>query len=372
MSLLLTEGFDWLPNGAISNNYGAWSDYNDGGTVPTRSISASGRTGKCLEIVTKTATASVNHLQGISLSPSGLANGVRAKIGFAIKFNANNTTDQTFFGIYNGAGTIGAKWNFVLARTGSGNLKAGFVTVSSTVITGANTYGPGATVLANGVWYYIEVDFQPHDTTGLFIVRINGVVESALNKSNIDTLNNNNSYVGIVLGGSRCDAVDVTLNYDDFYLLDTAGSINNDLLGDRAVQTIIPNGNGNSSQMVGSDADSVDNYLHVDEGTAGPDDDTSYVQSATSGNKDTYAYSNLSGAASVNGVVIKTVGKKVDAGAADGKAVARSSTTEADSAALGFSTNYTIKNFVRETDPNTSAAWAPSAVDAAEFGVKVA
>ena len=124
--------------------------------------------------------------------------------------------------------------------------------------------------------------------------------------------------------------------------------------------------------FVGSDANSTDNYLLVDDGAA-PDEDTTYVESGTTGNKDTYAFTNTpSGITSVSAVVVRVLGKKTTAAAQDLKAVARSVATETDSAAIGLTTAYTMRGAIYEIDPNTSAAWATAAVDAAEFGVKVA
>jgi len=138
------------------------------------------------------------------------------------------------------------------------------------------------------------------------------------------------------------------------------------------VFTSAPNGNGNSSDFVGSDADSTDNYLLVDDAGA-PDDDSTYVESSTPGDKDTYAFGNLpASAATVHAVGVKVIAKKIDVGAPDLIAVARSSTTEDDSPSLGVGTTYIARQGIFEEDPNTSAAWAPAAVDAAEFGIKVA
>lgn len=51
------------------------------------------------------------------------------------------------------------------------------------------------------------------------------------------------------------------------------------------------NGNGANSNYVGSDADSVDNYLLVDDNP--PDNDTTYVETDATGNIDTYALSDF-------------------------------------------------------------------------------
>jgi hypothetical protein len=372
MSLLLTESFGWLPTGAISNAYGAWNNIAFVGS-PTRTIEATGRNGNSFKLVPGTAGGDNSLIvpQGISILPT-IAAGAVSFIGFAVKFvTIQDNANLVFFAINNDSGTATSRNNLTLIRSNAGVIVAGMAaTTSSNNLT--TTFATGSTVLSEGVWYYVEVKFQSHNSAGLCTVKVNGVQEFAA--TSLDTLNNNNNYGGGFLFCTNVpDAVTPALEYDDIYINDTAGSVNNDFLGDVTIKMLTPNGNGNSSQMVGSDADSTDNYLHVDDGaTPTVDDDTSYVESATSSNKDTYAYSNLSGVASVKAVNIKTIGRKIDGGAADGIAVARSVATEADSAALGFTTSYLIKPFIRETDPDTSAAWAVAAVDAAEFGVKVA
>lgn len=74
-------------------------------------------------------------------------------------------------------------------------------------------------------------------------------------------------------------------DFDDFYLCDGSGAANNNFLGDVQVLPLLPNGSGNSSVLLGSDANSVDNFLLVGERALSAGD---YVGSTTQGHKDTY------------------------------------------------------------------------------------
>lgn len=76
---------------------------------------------------------------------------------------------------------------------------------------------------------------------------------------------------------------------DDVAINDTLGSTDNSWCGDGHVIGLIPNGNGDSSQLTGSDGNSTDNYLLVDEI---PANTTDYVESATPGHIDLYQLSN--------------------------------------------------------------------------------
>jgi hypothetical protein len=229
--------------------------------------------------------------------------------------------------------------------------------------TSGTSYGTASVTLAIGIWYYFELQFKINNTTGSIILYVNGVQVYSFSG---DT----NRITGLTAVAIGVGPGTVTVLFDDVYVLDSTGSVNTTFLGDCQVQTLSPNGNGTTSQFVGSDADSTDNYLLVDDDTA-PDDDTTYVESATSGNKDTYAYEATSSLGTIHGVGVTTLGKKVDAGAADMYAIARSGTTEGDSAALGMSTSYTAQQAIYETNPDTAAAWTAGGIDAAEFGVKV-
>lgn len=223
--------------------------------------------------------------------------------------------------------------------------------------------------IALNTYYYFEFKTTIHDTTGVAHLKVNGVDQ--VNLTNQDTRNGGNagadSFVfGSLIGVSPFGNID----YDDIYVCDATGSApTNDFLGDCRVDCIDPNGNGNSSQFVGSDGNSTDNYLLVDE--AAPNGDTDYVESATVGNKDTYTYENHPIAAgTVYGVQVNMNARKTDAGLRKVVSVARLSTNEVDSAEHSLSTSYLYYRDIRETKPG-GGAWSITDINNAEFGVKV-
>lgn len=234
---------------------------------------------------------------------------------------------------------------------------------------GSAPLATGTTVLSSGVYYYIELKATIHDTTGSYTLRINGVNE--LTATNIDTRNGLTGVIDLVkLGGTGSGFVGSTQYWDDFVILDTTGSApTNDFLGDVRVQALLPNGNGNSSMLVGSDGNSTDNYLLVDETTPSSAD---YVESSTVNDKDTYAFGDLTPTSgTVYGVQVLPYAAKTDAGTRSIVSVARlSGGTEADSADKTLSTSYAYLPDIRETKPG-GGAWSISDVNSAEFGVKV-
>ena len=84
-----------------------------------------------------------------------------------------------------------------------------------------------------------------------------------------------------------------TTIFDDVYLMAGTGD---EFLGDCTVATLLPTGNGFVNQFVGSDGNSTDNYLLVDEQ---PPSSTDYVGSATTGQQDLYTLTNLTGSGTV-------------------------------------------------------------------------
>ena len=172
----------------------------------------------------------------------------------------------------------------------------------------------------------------------------------------------------MVLGGQGGSAGgDIVM--DDIYVCDDTGGTNNDFLGDIRVEALLPNGNGNSSQFDGSDGNTTDNYLLVDDAT--PNDDTDYVESPDSGDKDTYAYGNLaSSTGSVYGVQICPYARKTESGIRNLKTVARLSGTETDGPERPVGDSYAYMPDIRETKPG-GGAWSISDVNSAEFGQKV-
>lgn len=240
---------------------------------------------------------------------------------------------------------------------------------------GGTVLGTSSESLSDNTWYYIEIKVTIGDAgVGSFTVRLNGVPMTNLNAVSADTRNGATGICNRVNFNHPANNGSVTQDRDDVYVCNDVdsgitGAPNNDFLGDIRVQARFPNGNGNSSQLVGSDADSTDNYLLVDEAT--PDDDTTYVESATPGDKDTYTFEDLApGTGTVYGVNILPCVRKTDAGSRSIKTISRLSATEEDGPERAVLDNYSYLWDVRNGDPG-GGQWTVTDVNGAEFGVKV-
>lgn len=228
--------------------------------------------------------------------------------------------------------------------------------------------GDGPTEIILATWYYIEFKVTIGNA-GSYEVRVNGAQE--LVDASEDTQNTANAFANIVrLGGIGSGTQAATWRMDDFYVCDDSGGVNDDFLGDIRVEATFPDGNGNTSNFDGSDGNSTDNYLLVDETTT-PDDDTTYVESPDVGDKDTYTFGNLvTSAGTVLAVQPVLLARKTDAGSRRMASVARHSATEVDSADHVLGDSYLYHTDVRETKPG-GGTWSISDVNGAEFGQKV-
>jgi hypothetical protein len=235
--------------------------------------------------------------------------------------------------------------------------------VAGGTVLGSAAFSPGS------AWHYLEFKATVHDTAGVIEVRVDGVPVITLTGQ--DTRNGGTGVFNqLIFGDGNQGGTTPAHMVDDVYLLDDSGSApTNTFLGDVRVITTFPNGNGNSSQMVGSDGNSTDNYLLVDETVA--NDDTDYVESSTVGNKDTYTYSDLiPTSGTIFGIQLLPHVRKTDAGARSMKSIARLSGTEVDGPAQILSTSYQYFPEIRETKPG-GGAWTITDINNAEFGHKV-
>lgn len=159
---------------------------------------------------------------------------------------------------------------------------------------------------------------------------------------------------------------------DDFYVNDDSGSSpENTFMGEGfVVESMIGNGNGNSSQWVGSDGNSTDNYLLVDDSG---NDDTDYVKSGTLNDLDTYAMSNLSNA---TGTVIRVshmfIARKDDVAARTLASTLRTNGTDYVSGTnKTMAGTYALFLDERTINPDTSLRFTISEINAIEYGTKV-
>jgi len=216
-------------------------------------------------------------------------------------------------------------------------------------------------------WHWVEVEVYFHASAGTTKVWLNGTLvidESALNTGTRP------STAGAILGGTQVSHINDGW-YDDYVISDGAGTYNATRpLGDSVIRALVPDGNGNSSDLLGSDADSTDNYLLVDEI---PEPDTAdYVGSATEGDKDLYTLGALpSATAAILAVQVEQYSQKTDAGSKYARTVVRTGAVDYPQTSIALPASWAHAQTLLEENPGTTSAWTPTEVNALEAGFEV-
>ncbi len=223
--------------------------------------------------------------------------------------------------------------------------------------------------MSGGVWHYMEVE-QTLSTgglnTGSCVVKLNG--DTIINLASVN--NNAHATEFPTQYAFEGNAGGNILNVDDFVLVTgTEAAPFNALFGDWAVRTLWPNGAGSSTQFTPVPA--VANYLNVDE--TYPDDDTTHVESATVGQRDLYAMTDLpASVVSVLGVMATPTIRKSDAGTRQFANVIYRAGTPTVGATLTCTSAYAagLQTMFR-FDPITGVVPTPAQVNAMEAGYDV-
>lgn len=239
---------------------------------------------------------------------------------------------------------------------------------------GAST---GSTLLATGTgfaadsWHLVELREQFTSTTvGVTEVWVDGV--QIINFSGDNTATTalaNAQFLLLGIFAAQSAAAGMYIAFDDLAVNDTSGTRNNARVGDGRVMLLVPNGAGSSTVLARGGTDTGANYSQVNEL---PPSLVQYVGSSTVGDRDLYAMADLGVAVtSINCVEAIVLAQNSDASAGSIGPTIKSGATinEATAISLGTTAGYVSSRW--ETDPNTSAAWTASAVNAVEAGVTV-
>ena len=213
-------------------------------------------------------------------------------------------------------------------------------------------------------WRYIELKVTINNSSGVAVLQVDNT--NWLNLTSQDTQNGGSAQINkiriMATGFNQC-------YFDDLYIYDTSGSVNNDFAGDSRIETVWPSGAGDTTQM---SASTGSNYACVDEDLH--DSDSTYVYEPTAGDLDLYHFTNFATTGTIRGVQVTAVMRKDDAGTVEACIVNKVSSTVRDEsdgmATMPLNSDYTFHPQVIENDPDTSAAWTFSALNGAQFGVK--
>jgi hypothetical protein len=242
-----------------------------------------------------------------------------------------------------------------------------------------------AGVLQSNVWAYIEFHWAINLTagTGRAIVRVNGttVIDFTGDTFEADLAMAGSGYwtdVRLLSVQSNVPGGPVefdpgpylTIDMCDLYLADLTAPLPNDVhgfMGDGSVQTILPTGVGAAAAWVPNV--SV-NWDAVNE--AVPDDDTTFVSTATIGAVDTYAFGDLSGVQSVAAAQVSVLARMSTGGSATLEPLVRQGGINYAGVQRGITATAYDRFALQPMDvnPATTVPFTVDEINLAEFGVR--
>ena len=330
MTVLFISGFDWTASSAdlsrkFDTVYSAGltaSDSRYGGY----SLSLSGGLGAYVH----------------KLLPTG-SNYDTVCAGFA--YRTLGLTNSMIFTLQDGSG-----YQITLYLQSDGYLRIYRGDYNGTLLDTTSTYP-----LSANVWAFIEIKVYIHDSAGTVQLKVNGNTVSNLTSQDTRQYGAYITYVSYRNQGTQ------QFRFCDLWITD------GEFLGDCRIKTYFPDSD-ETYQMFQRSAGS-DNYALVDD--TDPDDDTTYVESATLNAKDSFGITpSLPGV--VKAIQLSTMAKKTGTAQVKMKNLIRSGGSDYNSTdEKTLSTGYSNLMSIHETDPDDSNPWTQAKVSGAEFGYQI-
>jgi len=335
MALVFMDGFDHY---GINDFFRKWSGY----TGSTMSVSTTlGRRGSGCLVGPTSAYKNFDALFSTLI------------VGFAVRH-----------------GTFSSAFDFALMFFGSGltqYVRTGTSTAGEIYIVNDQGSTIGRTrpnVLSANTYAYVEIKLVAGVSAGAVEIRVNGQVE--LSVTNVRTSANSFASIGYgaVVAGILADT---SMRIDDLYVIDTAGGVNNDFLGDCRVDAYMPTSEGSVQQWTPVPAGV--HYTTVDEN---PINESDYLETATSGNVELFGYTDLVNVPlAVFGVQLNTAIRKTDAGVRNFNGAAKIGGTTYLGSNIPINDTTIYRPTIWDKSPATDAAWTRLEINDAEFGVKL-
>jgi hypothetical protein len=213
-------------------------------------------------------------------------------------------------------------------------------------------------------WHSYQFRVVIHNTAGSFELRKNGATSPIISLSGINTRGATNNYTNHIQL-TRPNTNNVWC--DDLLICDDTGTANNSWTGDIRIETMFADGVGASSDFTPTGAATGWQANTTNNG------DTSYSAGTTAGQQDLYAITDMpTNPTSIKAVIPFIIARKTDAGARTLAVRVKSGSAEVNATTNpSVGQTYTASSVVMETDPDTSAAWTKSAVDALQVGPRI-
>lgn len=229
--------------------------------------------------------------------------------------------------------------------------------------------GYEAVLFVPGAWHWIEARCKLGTSTGVVEVWLDNV--QLINLTNINTNPNTSSSITTMIVttvGAQGTQTPFIGTYDDLYILDTSGGVNNTRLGDSRIETRIPVSDAGIND--GTPSVSGPHYAMLN-GVPWQNTNTVTLNN-TSGQEELFNMSPLeSSPATIFACRAITIMEKTDGGTMTGRTVTKSSGTEADGPITPGLNIWCHIDGIQEVDPHTSAPWTAAAVNACQVGFKI-
>lgn len=272
-------------------------------------------------------------------------------IGFAINFE--NTEQNAPIVVLVDSGTEQVSLSFGI----NGSLR---IVRDSTVL--AETV---ARIISRSGWHFVEFKIKIDNSTGTAEIRVDGIVVA--NETSLDTQMSGNAFATmVVFYPPRYESENF---FDDVYIVNNSGSYNNDFLGDVRIIATQPDADGSSTDFTLFPGSGEDHYENVDDGSS-VDDDTTYVESATTSHEDRFTYIDLVDVGNILGAQIFTDAKE-SAGSESLITTVRTYTIDHDDTPQAVTASYVIYSRIMDVEPENGIPWTTTVFNTAMFGVKV-
>lgn len=221
-------------------------------------------------------------------------------------------------------------------------------------------------------WYLFEIYFKMADAGGRFVVYMDGtkVIDfTGDTKYGAYTVFDSIAYIPDHFLGSS-----VTTYIDDLALNDTNGASDNSYCGDGVVIKVTPDGNGTHNNWHGSDGDSIDNYLLVDEYPHDGDVTYVYHDGAETGEQQQFTLSDYDGTGKTILRIYPEVRARKTAAAAYKLKLGTLAVGGTDAMSLGRNLTQNYARYVgneQTVNPVDSGAWQEADIDALELVLEV-
>lgn len=360
MALIDSEGFGLSTAIADFVNY---SLFNDIGNVLASAQAAIGTAGPLgdnfYQCDTATGIAGHSQVALMRILPTTFTSffwGARVAI-------PNNGTNGGPMLAFKDASGSGFQFSLQFTQAGVVNAYRG----NAGTLLGSSAAGAIPIAGASKNWCYLEVGVVLSATVGQINVHVNGV--SVLALTSLNNCGGTGTACGAWQVGSGAPTDNVSsINFMHHYFADATGSSPWDTyLGDVRVQTTLPVSNNSVAFTPEGNAANWQNAA-----TVPPVPGTDYNQDATVTAQDTFNTGTIAASiTSILGVNVKVLAEKSDAGARSLQTVLISSSTTVTGTGTALAQTAQQLRTMYQTDPNTSAQWTLTNVNAAKPGYKV-